>query len=209
MHRPLTGTWRPRSWVVGACLAAAGPACGPRAGDPGKDPGMTEASTTDDDPTGDSHTGATIPPPDCEAPEVACGTECVDLQSNGLHCGRCDHRCDPYGPGVGTGRCHEGRCTSGFSECIVPEDGLRTCREGCAHFGRECEDREEPVPYSGAGGCRPGYGYFLDGFSDFPCDSGAGGSKQGAACEEEISWDHTDLLGSEQVAVRCCFKQDW
>ncbi len=42
---------------------------------------------------------------DCRAPEVACGTRCVDLQDDNRHCGACGVTCGP-----GMNHCCRGVC---------------------------------------------------------------------------------------------------
>jgi len=45
--------------------------------------------------------------PSCRAPEVACGTRCVDLRDDNRNCGACGTSCDP-----GETRCCRGVCAA-------------------------------------------------------------------------------------------------
>ena len=74
--------------------------------------------------------------PDCPPELACCGTECVDLQENPLHCGECGRDCEsPFTQSSCVdGRCHIDSCTSPWTDC----NGLAT--DGC----------ESPLP-PGAG----------------------------------------------------------
>jgi hypothetical protein len=66
--------------------------------------------TTGDGPAGD----LLVPPVTCSGttPNL-CGSACVDLKSDGKHCGRCDLACD------GSQTCAAGRCTPGYDKTIA------------------------------------------------------------------------------------------
>lgn len=206
MHRPLG----PLLWhgLVMATFMVLGSSCGPRVQDPGP-PSMSTGTTStggaDATSESDGASGTMLPPPDCDAPEVACGQECVDLQWDSEHCGRCDNYCGLEGAKFG--QCHEGRCTSTLSPCVTREEVEEigtTCEKICVHFGMECEDRDEPAPYSGAGGCVAGYWYLFE--SAHFCDEGY---RYSAPCTEEITWDRTGVGDSRQSDIRCCCKREW
>ena len=70
-----------------------------------------------------------LPPPSCDAPEVACGQECADLDSDPANCGGCGIGC--VGPmsdaACAAGTCTLGTCELGFADC----DGAPA--NGCEH----------------------------------------------------------------------------
>jgi hypothetical protein len=80
----------------------------------------------------------------------------------------------------------------------------------------ECEDRAEPVPYVGAGGCPGGYFYYLerpetlyDPEQRLYC-AGQSGNFHAAPCNEVITWDRTSPTTNQvQTDIRCCCKQEW
>jgi hypothetical protein len=204
-----------------AAFVAAGLGCGPRTQAPGpQDTGMTTSTTTGAEhgsTDSDGGSGPVLPPPECEAPLVACGQECVDLEWHHAHCGRCDNYCGIEGAKFG--RCAQGKCTSTLSGCVgweVKEEFGPTCTEVCSSFGMECEDRAEPVPYVGAGGCPGGYFYYLerpetlyDPEQRLYC-AGQSGNFHAAPCNEVITWDRTSPTTNQvQTDIRCCCKQEW
>jgi hypothetical protein len=94
---------------------------------------------------GDSDSG--LPPPDCAAPEIACGQECADLQSDPNNCGGCGIGC--VGPmsdaACEAGMCTLGTCELGFADC----DGASA--NGCEH-AIDCESGDACATTCGSTG---------------------------------------------------------
>ncbi len=87
----------------------------------------SDALTTDDD--------GPLPPPDCVAPEVACGQSCADLAQDPSNCGMCGISCiiDNAEPTCVAGACGLAACDVGWADC----DG--TLGTGC-EIAIECVD---------------------------------------------------------------------
>lgn len=83
--------------------------------------GSTAVEPTDDD--------GPLPPPDCVAPQIACGQTCADLDVDPTNCGACGTSCivDNGAAACADGVCALGSCDVGFADC----DG--TLATGCEH----------------------------------------------------------------------------
>ncbi|MEM6995610.1 MAG: hypothetical protein AAF721_34180 [Myxococcota bacterium] len=119
----------------------------------GTDTGGQSESTESGSPVADSSDG----PPTCEAPEVACGSICADLDSDVSNCGLCGRTCIIANAeaGCAAGECGMVACEQGFSDC----DGLLAngceaevdcsggpCMTECGSTGTaECDGGCEPV----------------------------------------------------------------
>jgi hypothetical protein len=80
----------------------------------------------------------------CGDEDPACGGDCVNLATNGNHCGRCHHACPAEADG-----CLEGSCM-GY---VVDTDAL-TCTEVCASAQTTCVGPAEPgEPIGYTSGC--------------------------------------------------------
>src|ERR1043165_3914032 len=81
----------------------------------GSGSGSGDASSEASD--GDGESG--LSPPDCDAPAIACGQECADLDSDPANCGGCGIGC--VGPqsnaACEAGMCTLGTCELGFADC--------------------------------------------------------------------------------------------
>jgi hypothetical protein len=88
----------------------------------------------------------------CEAPRDLCADECVDLQSDALHCGGCNAACQP-GKTCAAGRCIPG----GNMTCLFCAPGVTCINGSCDCQGRGalcsalCIDTQQ-LPVS-CGGC--------------------------------------------------------
>lgn len=104
----LFGTFALGSGLLAACIDASSP---PEAtpGDsdagstPEKDGATTSDATTPPVQDGGSEDTGTVTPPACDAPNTACGSSCVDLQTSDDHCGKCGRSCGGAG-------CDKGAC---------------------------------------------------------------------------------------------------
>jgi hypothetical protein len=73
-------------------------------------------------------------PPQCEAPLIECGGECIDPMTDIEHCGVCDNECGRVEMGIGAaGGCFEGMCAVGWSSCFLSSDPF-TCEDVCGAF---------------------------------------------------------------------------
>jgi hypothetical protein len=73
-------------------------------------------------------------PPQCEAPLIACGGECVDPMTSDEHCGLCDNGCGRLEKGPGAaGGCLEGMCLAGWGMCFQNYQPF-TCDDLCGQF---------------------------------------------------------------------------
>lgn len=100
----------------------------------------TSSWPSDDDDDGPS-------PPDCVAPEVACGQTCADLQSDPSNCGECGRSCVvSHGTASCTaGVCGLGTCDAGWGDCDgdlgngcevpVECDASAACMTACGSTG--------------------------------------------------------------------------
>lgn len=115
--------------------------------------GETDGGTETDG--GSSADGGTIEEP-CLAPRQFCGTECVDLRSDAMNCGRCENECTG-GTVCSAGTCLaecDGALTACGAECVDTETSGNHCG-GCADAdGEVCRADQECV--SGACGCTEG-----------------------------------------------------
>jgi len=110
--------------------------------------------------SGDSSSGPgdpTLQPIVCEAPEVACGVTCVDLDSDPNNCGLCGRSCviTNAQAACAAGECMLDSCDPGFSDC----DGLletgceaavdcsaSACETACGSTGTQsCDDSCAPI----------------------------------------------------------------
>ena len=89
--------------------------------------------------------------PACDEGSMMCSGACVDVQSSGKHCGRCDNVCGGSLP------CYEGACT-----CFVPSQtwcGPNTCvtlQDDARHCGF-CDDACDAGQYCSQGMCATAY----------------------------------------------------
>lgn len=85
------------------------------------DDATATATATESDPTGPSTVDDTAepPPPDCTAPEVACGVTCADLDSDPNNCGQCGRSCviPQAAATCVAGECAMASCDPGYSDC--------------------------------------------------------------------------------------------
>jgi len=105
-----------RSWALGAMVSSvvALSACtallgsyevGAGGGAPGDETGTGGDGGTTTDGATPGADGAADAPIVCNAPEVACGPVCANLQTSVDHCGKCDRSC-------GGGTCTAGKCST-------------------------------------------------------------------------------------------------
>jgi hypothetical protein len=73
---------------------------------------------------------------DAAAPDL-CNEECVDTQTDGRHCGECDHNCGPIDICVG-GECVD--CEAGFFACEGECIDISNDPENCGGCGVACPD---------------------------------------------------------------------
>jgi len=105
----------------------------------------TESTTTSEDTSGSSGTGATDGP-GCEEPMLLCGRDCVDPESDPDHCGNCDSPCGDNNatPSCNAGRC-EFECLPDFDNC--DDDANTQCEADLltdqAHCGA-CDSPSQP-----------------------------------------------------------------
>ncbi len=78
--------------------------------------GTNGSGSSDGEPDPDDGPG---PPPDCDAPEVACGSVCGDLSTDPTNCGLCGRTCIIANAeaGCSAGECTLLSCDQGFSDC--------------------------------------------------------------------------------------------
>ena len=88
-----------------------GPGPGPDGSTSGGDGGTSLDDTSDPPDAGDGDGPSTVT---CSAPLEACGTACVDKQTSGQHCGRCDRACG-QGSSCSAGRCSPVVLASGLA----------------------------------------------------------------------------------------------
>ena len=86
--------------------------------------GSTTSSSTSGTTTGASTSGGTGG--GCPSGQTLCGTTCVDLQSNGSHCGACSTVC-----GGSTSVCANGVCASACPAALV------TCSSSCVNLATD------------------------------------------------------------------------
>jgi hypothetical protein len=90
----------------------------------------------------------------CGAGLSQCGASCVDLNSDGAHCGDCEGLCGA--PANGRGTCVDRKCSA---ECSV---GFRACpgntckAESVTACGAACRQCDEPASGHGAARCTSG-----------------------------------------------------
>jgi hypothetical protein len=136
--------------------------------------------TTPTDPTDDEDT--TLPPPECIAPEVACGQTCSDLQTDPSNCGDCGISCvvDNGSASCVAGACGLGSCEVGFADCdgavatgcehVVDCDDGSGCTTSCGSNGTtSCADPCAAVCAAPAETCNG-----LDDDCDAACDASVG-----------------------------------
>jgi hypothetical protein len=75
-------------------------------------------------------------PSGCAAGQTLCGGACVDLQSDGKHCGACGKACES-GRFCSQGSCVEG-CPPGLTACSGGCVNLQSDRNHCGICGRTC-----------------------------------------------------------------------
>lgn len=153
-------------------------------------PPPTGSTTEAQDTSGDGTTaadgsddGEPPPPPDCEAPQTACGTQCVDLSSDPNNCGQCGRSCViPQASAACTsGECALDQCDPGTVDCdgaldngceteasCTPGVCTTTCgSEGTIDCADVCASKTEPVCLPPAEVCN-----VLDDNCDGTCDEG-------------------------------------
>ncbi len=111
------------------------------------------SGASDDADSGGSVGDTELPPPECDADEVACGQVCADLDTDPSNCGQCGRSCvipQATAACVG-GECVLEACSPGFSECdddistgcetpIDCQEGM-TCQTACGSEGTvDCSD---------------------------------------------------------------------
>lgn len=121
------------SWVATEAMpTGSGPADGE-----GGTPGSEAATGETDTPTGDGADDAPGPP-ECDAPQIACGNLCADLESDPANCGECGRTCViPQGmPACTAGECTLSACATGFADCdgdvATGCEQMVDCTEGAA-----------------------------------------------------------------------------
>jgi hypothetical protein len=63
----------------------------------------------------------------------ACDGVCVDVMTEGNHCGACGMVCE--------GGCDDGKCAPKWGECVRFDEGFDTCDQICAASGEACIDK--------------------------------------------------------------------
>lgn len=100
----------------------------------------TESDTSDDDSDDDDEA--------CSPPLTVCGSECVDLDADGSHCGDCDEACgddDACVQGVCTDSC-DNSCDAITEVC---DSGTCMCRTGFSRCGETCVDLQSDPLHCG------------------------------------------------------------
>ncbi len=93
----------------------------------------------------------------CSAGQTCCGGGCVDVQTNGRHCGRCGVEC-PAGQSCMMGSCRAPTCTGGCPSGETCEMGMCRCGAGAscgggqACCGGRCVDTQTDVAHCGSCG---------------------------------------------------------
>jgi hypothetical protein len=143
----------------------------------------------------------------CPDGGTACGGECVDTDTDALHCGGCDEAC-PVNPG-GSAACEAGECTfvcgPGYADCNGdPEDGCESATDSdalnCGGCGNACElDHAQAACM--AGECEVGS-------CDLDFDDCNGDPADG--CEVDLSSDpsHCSGCGNACTASEVCSASD-
>lgn len=67
--------------------------------------------------------------------KTACSGQCVDLQTDQNHCGRCDTKLPPIES------CHGGLPVNEWSPCITASASATSCTDYCTQQGYHCGDR--------------------------------------------------------------------
>jgi hypothetical protein len=95
--------------------------------------------TSDEDTVPDLPAHTNDLPPQCEAPLIECGGECIDPMTSDEHCGFCDNGCGRLEKGPGAaGGCFEGKCAVGWAFCQQSNLPF-TCEDVCGQFsGYSC-----------------------------------------------------------------------
>jgi hypothetical protein len=131
----------PRSAVRLVLLLAAGACATSYSGREDADahrPDGGDGDTSVDVPDAETSDGTPDGPPACPPGRTRCGTDCVDVTSNPVHCGGCDLAC-PEGL-----VCNEGGCASGCSGlltlCGAACVDTATSAEHCGSCDRRCPD---------------------------------------------------------------------
>ncbi|MEM6989606.1 MAG: hypothetical protein AAF721_03890 [Myxococcota bacterium] len=140
--------------------------------------GGSEGMASED---GDESSVPPLPPPECDAPEVACGQECADLSSDVDNCGVCGVSCVvPNAAAVceqgscGLAVCEEGwaNCdgtvTNGCEQVNMCQDGGACATECGTTGGQNCDDPCAPTCIVPAESCN-----FEDDDCDGECDEDA------------------------------------
>jgi hypothetical protein len=100
---------------------------GGQAGPTGPTAGRTRGATGPAGATGP--TGPTGTPPTCSAGQTACGTVCVDLQTDATNCGACGAKCQ------GADRCVAGACKTAQGAACA--SGLVLCGATCVKLNND------------------------------------------------------------------------
>lgn len=180
----------PTSWCSGALallLACHGgaPAGGDGGGSSGGTSGTTElGSDSSGEPGSSSGAGSgddgSLPPPQCEPDEVACGQLCADLQSDPSNCGECGRSCviEDGTAACDAGQCALGSCDVGRADCdgslgngcetVVDCTAGSACTTACNTTGTlGCGDPCAPACSAPAESCNA-----IDDDCDGACDQG-------------------------------------
>lgn len=142
----------------------------------------TEADSSDTTPSTGDDDDTALPPPECTAPEVACGQICADLDSDPSNCGRCGISCviDNASTSCVAGGCAMETCDAGFADCdgaiatgcehVIDCDAGAGCSTSCGSTGvLGCTDPCVPACAAPAESCNG-----ADDDCDGVCDSSLG-----------------------------------
>jgi len=106
--------------------------------------------------------------PNCTAPNMLCGTTCLDTESSVAHCGNCTRTCSaPAGaaPMCSGGACMVA-CVTGFLDCngdLAPTSGDGCETPSTAAWYHDADGDGHGAPASVMHGCRPAGGYVAAG----------------------------------------------
>ena len=148
---------------------------------------------------------------DCPGGQKICGLECVDVNSDPVHCGECDLVCEVNNgvPGCSNGSCSVLSCAYPFSDCDNSyENGCETSlatASDCGGCGLVCNGPPKTNMMCNDGlcqieSCKEGYGHCIGSPEDFEtlgCETQLNTSEHCGEC------DHS-CLDSEQCIDGAC-----
>jgi hypothetical protein len=141
----------------------------------------TDADSSDTTPSG-SDDATSLDPPECIAPEVACGQVCADVDSDPTNCGQCGISCviDNASATCTAGACAMAACDAGYADCdgaiatgcehVIDCDAGAACSTSCGSTGVVgCSDPCAATCAAPAEVCN-----YLDDDCDTMCDASPG-----------------------------------